>query len=185
MTNITNLIVTNITVRICLGSEYNNATVLIKQCINVQLRHVVIEESHNSFGIFCINILGDLHFSYVTNNAIIIIYHDTIVDMENHSLTIDHYHVNDVDKCFLDKMKCKLHQQFYRVKIEILNSTFQVLRNDTAIISIDFNSVSVGLNILLVKHCKFSNNIIPCIWSTLINLHLYKGQQGDIIWFQK
>ena len=58
MTNITNLIVTNITVRNCLGNEYNNATVLIKQCTNVQLRHVVIEESHNSYGIVGINILG-------------------------------------------------------------------------------------------------------------------------------
>jgi len=59
MTNITNLIVTNITVRSCLGNEYNNATVLIKQCTNVQLRHVVIEESYNSYGIVGINILGD------------------------------------------------------------------------------------------------------------------------------
>ena len=51
MTNITNLIVSNITVRSCLGNEYNNVTVLIKQCTHVQLRHVVIEESHNSYGI--------------------------------------------------------------------------------------------------------------------------------------
>ena len=48
MTNITNLIVTDITVRSCLGNEYNNDTVLTKQCTNAQLRHVVIEESHNS-----------------------------------------------------------------------------------------------------------------------------------------
>ena len=61
MTSITNLIVTNITVRSCLGNEYNNATVLIKQCTNVQLRHVVIEESHNSYGIVGINILDDSH----------------------------------------------------------------------------------------------------------------------------
>jgi len=74
MTNITNLVVTNITVRSCLGNEYNNATVLIKQCTNVQLRHVVIEESHDSYGIVGINILGDSHFSYITNNAMKIIY---------------------------------------------------------------------------------------------------------------
>jgi len=65
MTNITNLIVTIITVRNCLGNEYNNATVLIKQCTNVQQRHVVIEESHNSYGIVGINILGDSDLSYI------------------------------------------------------------------------------------------------------------------------
>ena len=97
MTNITNLIATNITVRSCLGNEYINATVLIKQCTNVQLRHVVIEESHNSYGMIGINVLGDSHFSYITNNAIIIIYNDTTVDKENHNLTVDHYYNSDID----------------------------------------------------------------------------------------
>ena len=157
MTNITNLIVTNITVRSCLGDEYNNATVLIKQCSNVQLRHVVIEESHNSYGIVGINILGDSHFSYITNNAIIIIYKDTTVDMENHSLTVDHYHVNDVDYLFHQRIHFKLYQQTYRVRIQLLNSTFQWLKTDSAI-SIDFNFKCNEVTVLLLKHCKFSNN---------------------------
>ena len=76
MTNITNLIVTNIAVRSCLGNKSNNATVtvLIKQCTNVQLRHVVIEESHASYGIVGINILGDSQFEYVTSNFLQISY---------------------------------------------------------------------------------------------------------------
>ena len=49
MTNITNLIITNSKVKSCLGNEYNNATVVIKECTNVQLRHIVIEDSHNSY----------------------------------------------------------------------------------------------------------------------------------------
>ena len=48
------MLITNLIV-----NEYNNATVLIKQCTNVQLRHVVIEESQNLFGIVGIKILGD------------------------------------------------------------------------------------------------------------------------------
>ena len=55
-TNITNLTVTNITVRNCLGTEHNNDTILIKQCTNVQLRNVKIEENHNSYGIVGINV---------------------------------------------------------------------------------------------------------------------------------
>ena len=118
-----------------MGNEYHNATVLIKQCTNVQLRHVVIEESHNSYGIVGINILGDSHFSYITNNAIIIIYNDTTVDMENHSLTVDHYHVSNIDSLFQQKVKLKLHQQTYRVRINLLNSTFQRLKKDIEISS--------------------------------------------------
>ena len=183
MTNITNLIVTNITVRSCLGNEYNNATILIKQCTNVQLRHVVIEESHNSYGIVGINILGDSHFSYITNNAIIIIYNDTTVDMENHSLTIDHYHVNDVNGLFQQKVKFELLQQTYRIEIHLFNSEFQWLKNDT-VISIDFNSKGVGHNILLVKHCQFANNNMPSIRSNVINTHRGNLQQDDGVWFQ-
>ena len=166
-----------------MGNEYNNATVLIKQCTNVQLRHVVIEESHNSYGIVGINILGDSYFSYVTNNVLHIIYNDTIVDMENHSLSIDHYHINDVDRCFEQKVKFELKQHTYRVKIQIFYSSFQRFKNSIAI-SMHFNSKSIGQNILLVKHCQFSNSNMPCITSTLINMQVYKGQQDDSVWLQ-
>ena len=130
MTNITNLIVTNITVRSCLGNEYNNATVLIKQCTNVQLRHVVIEESHNSYGIVGINILGDSHFSYITNNAMIVTYDDSSVNMKNHHLSIDHYHVNDVRGKYKNKIRLNLDQKYYRVKIQLLDSIFQWIDKD-------------------------------------------------------
>ena len=151
MTNITNLIVTNITVRSCLGNDYNNATVLFKQCTNVQLRHVVIEKSHNSYDIGGINILGDSHFSYITNNAIIIIYNDTTMDMEDQSFTMDHYQSSDVYKCFEYKVNLKLLQSIYRVRIHLLNSTFQWLKEDTAI-SIDFKCFGISQNIVLVKN---------------------------------
>ena len=183
MTNITNLIVTNIAVRSCLGNEYNNTTVLIKQCTNAQLRHVVIEESHNSYGIVGINILGDSHFSYITNNSIIIIYNDTTVDMENHSLTIDHYHVNDVDRSFLYKVKFKLHQCSYRVTLQLFNSIFQWIETDYAV-SVDFNSKSIGQNLLLVKHCTFANNKMSAVENSVMNLHYYVTQRDDIIWVQ-
>ena len=166
-----------------MGNKYNKATVLIKQCTNVQLRHVVIEKSHNSYGLVGINILGDSHFSYVTKNVLSIIYNDTIVDMENHSLSIDHYHINNVDRCFEQKVKFELKQHTYRVKIQIFYPSFQRLKNSIAI-SINFNSKSIGKNILLVKHCQFSNINMPFINSTLINMRVYKGQQDDSVWLQ-
>ena len=184
MTNITNLIVTDITVRSCLGNEYNNATILIKQCTNVQLRHVVIEESHNSHGIVGINILGDSHFSYITNNAMIIIYNDTTVGMENHSLTIDHYHINGGSSFLQQKIKFILHQLTYKVIVQLSNSTFQGLKNETALF-IDFNNDGVGQNVLLVKHCQFANNNMPSV-ATRVNcfLYLHTKQKDDTVKFQ-
>jgi len=133
MTNITNLKVTNITVRSCLGNEYNSATVLIKQCTNVQLSHVVIEESHNSYGIVGINVLGDSHFSYITNNAMRFAYSDSTVDREDHSLTLDHYYINVANGKFQCKIAFKLYQSTYKVVVFFQNSTFQWLKNKTAL----------------------------------------------------
>ena len=181
MINITNLIVTNMTVRSCLGNEYNNATVLIKQCTNVQLRHVVIEESHNSYGIVGINILGDSCFSYITNNAIIIIYNDTTVDMETHSLTIDHYY-NNVNGNNVFKCKIILHllQQTYNINFHLLKSIFQGLMYAKAM-NIKIKNKGVKQNIILVRDCKFFNNS-----GNLINIeggHTEQGEFTNIVHF--
>ena len=157
MTNITNLIVTNITVRGCLGNEYNNVTVLIKQCTNVQLRHVVIEESHNSYGIVGINILGHSFFSYISNNVLEIIYNDTTVNTENQSFSIDHYHINCVSSVFQYRVILNFCQQ-QSVKFQILNSTFQNLKHTTAI----FANTKETSNFLF-KHCRFLNNSVTVV----------------------
>ena len=175
MTNITNLIITNITVRSCLGNEYNNATVLIKQCTNVQLRHVVIEESRNSYGIVSINILGDSHFSYITNNVIIIIYNDTTVDMENHSLTIDHYHINDINSTKA-KVMVTFNQQTYNVKVSFINSSIQ---STYKIVDIYYNNTGLGKSTVIIKSCSFSNN-----HDYLLHIRSYTIQQGNAVWFE-
>ena len=177
MTNITNLIITNITVRSCLGNEYNNTTVLIKQCTNVQLRQVVIEESHNSYGIVGINILGDSHFSFIKNNVLDITYNDTTVYMKNHSLTIDHYHVNDKDRVFYQKIKLKFYQQTYMVRIQLLHSTFQGLKNDTAI-CIKFHNEGLRLSALLAKYCQFANGETSSVKIYLIISFHHKRQHS-------
>ena len=175
MTNITNLIVTNITVRSCLGNEYYNATLLIKQCTKVQLRHVVIEESHNSYGIVGINILGDSHFSYITNNVIIIIYNDVTVDMENHSLTIDHYHFNDINNTKV-KVMVTFNQQTYKVKVSFVNLSIHFTYE---IFDIYYNNTGLGKSIVIIKSCSFSNN-----HGYLLYIRSYTIQQGNAVWFE-
>ena len=156
MTNITNLIVTNITVRSCLGNEYNNAAVLMKQCTNVQLRHVVIEESHNSYGIVSINILGDSHFSFISNHRMEIIYNDTTVNKENHSLTIDHYHNSKSEN---SGVEFKFQQSTYRVKFTLINCIFQ-MTHSWQLIYINFDNQGIGQSMVSIKSCQFTNNQI-------------------------
>ena len=176
MTNIINLIVTNVTVRSCLGNEYNNATLLIKRCTNVQLRHVVIEESHNSYGIVGINVLGDSHFSYIRNNAIIIIYNDTTVDMENHSLTIDHYHINDINST-KTKVMVTFNQQTYTVKVSFINSSIQFTYR---IFHIYYNNTGLWKSMVVIKSCSFLNNYD----GSLLFIKSYISQQGNAVWFE-
>ena len=177
MTNITDLIVTNITVRNCLGTD--NVTVLIKLCTNVQLRHIVLEESHNSYGIIGINVLGDSRFSYITNNAIRVVYTDaTIEDKEIHSLIIDHHYNDHVNSKFTCKVIIDLLQQSYRVNLLLLHLRFQRLTDATAI---DINLKDKGLqqNFILVKYCQFFKND-----GTLINITVVassKTEQGEFI----
>jgi len=177
MTNITNLIVTNITVRSCLGNQYNNATVLIKQCTNVQLRHVVIEENHNSYGIVGINVLGDSRFSHLKSNSLKISFRELIVDKEKHNVTIDHCHISD------DHMEYKIELNFlqiaYSVKVTILQSSFRLLRNSWSIIHAFFEHEATGL--LIIKQCQFANNNMNLVY---IKQPLVYGVLYDFIYIE-
>ena len=143
MANITNLIVTNITVRNCLGNEYNNAALLIKQCTNVQLRHVVIKESHKPdlYGINGINILGDSIFSYISNNRMGISYNDDTVTISNHSLTIDHYiNSNGYDSW----VALNFSQSTFAIKFTLMLSTIARTTAGWRLVYISFYKKGIG-----------------------------------------
>ena len=180
LTNITNLMVTNIAVQNCFGNEYNNATVLIKQCTNVQLRHVVIEENNNSYGVVGINIMGDSHFSYIASNVFSIHYVETKVDMENHSLIVDHYHPNDND-INVHKTLLNLFQQSYRVNFYLLHSMFQGLKYGTAI-TIKLLIKSLKQNTILVQYFQFCNSFQKVIDISVLEAY-YDRQPVDLVHF--
>ena len=178
MTNITNLIVTNITVRSCLGNEYNNVTVLIKQCTNVQLRHVVIEESHDSYGIVGINILGDSHFSFVSSNRLDVIYNDTLVNIEYHSLIIDHYYLVNNDNCWI---AFKFLQTAYKVKITLLDSVIQWKTNGSMIL-INFDNQGIGQSVVLIRSCQIASKAHE--FQILVRENDYEILQGNLVKFE-
>ena len=92
MNNITNLTLTDITIKNCKHDGYMNATVLITECTNVQWRRITVD-SNSSNGIIGINILGDSCLSYIKSHKLSINYSDTqsAQGNSNHNLLIDHY----------------------------------------------------------------------------------------------
>jgi len=156
ITNIANLLVTNITIRNCLGNKYNNAALLIKQCTNVQLRHVVIKESHKPdlYGINGINILGDSIFSYISNNKMCISYNDDTVTISNHSLTIDHYiNCNSNDSL----VTLIFSQSTFAIKFTLMHSTFERTAS-MHLLYISFYKKGIEQSIVLIKSCQFTDN---------------------------
>ena len=180
-TNTTDLTVTNITVRNCLGTEHSNDTVLIKQCTNVQLRNVKIEENHNSYGIVGINVFGDSRFSYITSNAIIIRCDDSVVNTKYHHLSIDHYHVNDMHSNFSSILNFTFFQQFYKINVAFLNSSIQGLNFQGIIMSIFFKNKDHGQTTFIIKSCSFANNQI---YKNLLHISTFNTQHGNAVWLE-
>ena len=76
MKNITNLTLSDITVKNCRCDRHMNATVFIMECMNVQWTKITVD-SVSSNGIIGINVLGHTHFSYIKSHMISIDYNDT------------------------------------------------------------------------------------------------------------
>ena len=91
MTNITNLTLSDITVKNCKCDRHKNTAILIMECTNVQWRKITVD-SNSSNGIIGINILGDSYFSYIKSHMLRIHYNDTPSAQNNskHSILIDH-----------------------------------------------------------------------------------------------
>ena len=188
LTNITNLIVTDITVRNCSGN-YNSTVVfennckrdkfitqvglLIKQCTNVQLRQVVIEESNNSYGIVGINIMGDSSFLNITNNVFGIVYNNTNdIKSQHNKLLIDHYHI--ISNFTLNNI-IGFMQQSYQANITLINSWLRGQR-----VTICFQNTDESKSIFMAKSCHFTDNYneyVFSISSTVLQLH-------NGVWFE-
>ena len=175
MTNITNLAMKNLIIY--------DISVLITDNINVQLSHIKVE-GYISIGIKCINILGDSHFSYISNNIRLEIqYYDIPLDKINHSMLIDHYNIqhNGI-------LVFKFLQTVYRVNVQIINTKFSLQDLQYKweyLIEVDFVNEGVGHNIFLVENCQFLQNAVKhlLILSTYIMFHNISSYtvRGDLV----
>ena len=158
MTYITNLTLSDITVKNCKSDRHMNAAILIMECRNVQWTRVTVD-SISSNGIIGINVLGDSHFSYIKSHMLSINYSDTqsAQNNSNHAALIDYYkNTNFSSKVQI--MNFHISQCFYKVKLVIANAKISWLNNTNIGILITFKSNNINQNVLIIKDSQFVHN---------------------------
>ena len=151
MINITNLILSDITVNNCKCDRHMNATIVIKDCTNVQWTKITVD-SISSNGIIGINVLGDSCFSYIKSHMLSISYNDTqsAQNNSNHSVLIDHYVIINQSSIRTQPiLKFNISQYFYKVKLVLANTKIHWL-NDTR----------VGIHVVFIAKCLHQNEYI-------------------------
>ena len=148
MTNITNLTLSDITVKNCKCDRHMNATIVIKDCTNVQWTKITVD-SISSNGIIGINVLGDSCFSYIKSHLLSISYNDTqsAQNNSNHSVLIDHYIIINQSSP-QPILKFNISQYFYKVKLVLANTKIRWL-----------NDAQVGIHVFIAK-CLHQNEYI-------------------------
>ena len=92
--------------------------------------------------------------------------------MENHSLTIDHYHIKDINSTKA-KVMVTFNQQTYKVKVSFVNSSIHFTYK---IFFIYYNNTGLGKSTVIIKSCSFSNNHYEVLFTKS-----YTIQQGNAI----
>ena len=158
MNNITNLTLTDITIKNCKHDGYMNAAVLITECTNVQWRRITID-SISSNGIIGINVLGNSCLSYIKSHMLSINYSDTQLaqNNSNHTLLIDHYLITDQSNAPL-LLKFIISQYFYKVKIALVNARICYLNNTDAVVNVFCIAKCLHQNEVVIRNVKFFHN---------------------------
>ena len=163
MNNITNLTLTDITIKNCKHDGYMNATVLITECTNVQWRRITVD-SISSNGIIGINVLGDSCLSYIKSHMLRIDYNDTqsAQNNSNHILLTDHVIIID-QSSEQATLNFRFFQHFYNVRFELANTKIYGLSNIESAIKVVFEAVTKCQNILYIKNCQITHNSVKNI----------------------
>ena len=158
MNNITNLTLTDITIKNCKHDGYMNATVLITECTNVQWRRITVD-SNSSNGIIDINILGDSCLSYIKSHTLSINYSDTqsAQSNSNHNLLIDHYIIIS-QSSGQRTLNFRFFQNFYNVKFKLANTKIYGLSNTDSVIKVVFKAETQCQNNFNIENCQITHN---------------------------
>ena len=156
MTNITNLTLSDITVKNCKSDRHMNAAILIMECTNVQWTRVTVD-SISSNGIIGINVLGDSHFSYIKTHMLSISYNNTqsTQNNSNHTALIDHYiAINHTKENPI--LKFIFLQYHYKIKLELASTNICWIHHRYFVmIEVQFTANNIHQNELIIKNCWF------------------------------
>ena len=169
MTNITNLMLEDITIKNCKCDIHMNAAILIMDCTNVQWTKITVD-SISSNGIIGINVLGDSCFSYIKSHMLSISYNDTqsAQNNSNHTVMIDHYIIiNQLKGSPQPILSLKLLQYFYGVKFELTDTRIFGLTYQDAIINVIFEAKTECQNNFNIKNCQVTHNRITSVRNLL------------------
>ena len=136
MANITDLTLSDITVKNCKCDRHKNAAILIMECTNIQLRKITID-SNSSNGIIGINVLGKSCFSYIKSHMLSIYYEDTpsAWNNSNHTVLIDYYIVINHENVH-PVLNFTYFQHFYKVTLVLANANINKLHNKDNIVNV-------------------------------------------------
>ena len=167
ITNITNLTLSEMTVKNCKRDRHMNAAILIMDCTNVQWTKIAVD-SISSNGIIGINVLGDSCFSYIKSHMLSISYNDTqsAQNNSNHTVMIDHYIIINQSSP-QPILNFKFLQYFYRVKLELANTRIFGLNYQDTIINVVFEAKTECQNNFNIKNCQVMHNRISSVSNLL------------------
>ena len=164
MINITNLVLSDITVINCKSDRHMDAAILIMECTNVQWTRVTVD-SISSNGIIGINVLGDSHFSYIKSHILSISYGDTQSAQNNSNYTalIDHYTaINHTKQNSI--LTLAFNQHYYKVKCELASTTICCVNNKNSVVNIYYKANNKYQNELIIRKCWFIHNkVVGCL----------------------
>ena len=160
MTNITNLTLSDITVKNCNCDRHKNAAILIMECTNVQWRKITVD-SNSSNGIIGINILGKSCFSYIKSHMLRIHYNDTPSAQNNseHSILINYFNIINHSSAKSKVLNFVLLQHSYKVKLQLVELSIHGLNNKVIGVYVAFGyNVKQLLNEFIIRNSQFIHN---------------------------
>ena len=163
MTNITNLTLSDITVKNCKCDRHKNAAILIMECTNVQWRKITVD-SNNSNGIIGINVLGNSCFSYIKSHMLSIHYKDTpsAQNNSNHTVLIDYFIVINHGNVH-PVLNFTYFQHFYKATLVLANATINKINNINTVVNVFFKAKSTCQNQFTIKNSQITHNTIKSV----------------------
>ena len=108
----------------------------LSHCYNIQLHNVAVYSSEYRSTVLAINVLGISSFINLTSSGLVIQYNEMNVNHTYNKLLIENYLLSFHAKVFRAIIIIQLHQESYKVELEIYNTKFTAINTTTRLFDI-------------------------------------------------